>query len=317
MAPAVSIIMNCLDGARDLPHALDSVKSQTFQDWEIIFWDNGSKDASAAIAQSFDQRLRYFKGEHTVPLGEARNLAIAEAKGKYVAFLDCDDEWLPEKLQKQVEIFENDSEVGLVCTDTEIFSGARTLGRVFEASPPARGRVYDELIKRQWISMSSAMASRKALDSILPEGDPAGWFDGRFELCEEADVFYRIAYSWKLDYMPEALTRWRVHGQNSTFRNFARFSAETRMILEKHREIFPGFDEKHGDTARLLLGRAAFQEAVALWKDGKNSEARAKIRPWLHLGPKYRIFWAAAFLPGSLFNAAAKAYFALPGKFRR
>ncbi|MCD7983653.1 MAG: glycosyltransferase, partial [Desulfovibrio sp.] len=114
--PAVSVIMNCLNSARDLRAALDSLMAQSFEDFEVIFWDNGSTDDSPAIARSYGPRLRYFRGEKTVPLGAARNLALAQARGRYLAFLDCDDLWRPQKLEKQVALFEANERVGLVCT---------------------------------------------------------------------------------------------------------------------------------------------------------------------------------------------------------
>ena len=79
-APAVSIIMNCLNCRKDLPDALKSVREQTFQDFEIIFWDNGSKDRSAEIAKRFGPQLRYFSGTETVPSEKQRNLAIKGGK---------------------------------------------------------------------------------------------------------------------------------------------------------------------------------------------------------------------------------------------
>ena len=82
----VSVIINCLDGAAYLREALDSVFAQTYQDWEIIFWDNQSKDDSAAIAQSYGSRVRYFCSEQRLPLGEARNRAITQARGDIIGF---------------------------------------------------------------------------------------------------------------------------------------------------------------------------------------------------------------------------------------
>ena len=137
--PAVSVIMNCLNSARDLRAALDSLMAQTFGNFEVIFWDNGSTDDSPAIAQSYGPKLRYFRGETTVPLGAARNLALMRARGRYLAFLDCDDLWRPRKLETQVALFEADPRVGLVCTDTEIFDGKRVLKRLFRRDP-ARAR---------------------------------------------------------------------------------------------------------------------------------------------------------------------------------
>ena len=112
--PTVSVIMNCFNGEKYLREAIDSVYAQTYKNWEIIFWDNASTDNSAEIAKSYDEKLRYFRGEKTVPLYAARNLALKQAKGKYIAFLDCDDYWLPQKLERQVEIFESDKKIGLV-----------------------------------------------------------------------------------------------------------------------------------------------------------------------------------------------------------
>ena len=90
-APAVSVIMNCLNSSRDLREAMNSLMAQTFTDFEVIFWDNCSTDESPAIAQSYGEKVRYFRGESIVPLGEGRNLALAQARGRYLAFLDCDD----------------------------------------------------------------------------------------------------------------------------------------------------------------------------------------------------------------------------------
>ena len=103
--PLVSIIMNCWNCEKYLREALDSVYAQTYPHWEIIFWDNASTDQSGEMARSYDHRLRYFKGEVTIPLGAARNKALEQAKGEFIAFLDCDDAWLPEKLEKQIPLF--------------------------------------------------------------------------------------------------------------------------------------------------------------------------------------------------------------------
>lgn len=315
--PAVSIIMNCLNCAKDLPEALESIKNQTFQDFEIIFWDNCSTDKSGEIARDYGNKLRYFNSEKTVPLGKARNLAIKNATGRYIAFLDCDDLWRPEKLEKQVELFEKNPAVGLVCTDTEIYNGKRVLSRVFSHSRPERGKVFSALMTRQWISMSSAMIRKTALDELLglPEKD-ALWFDENLNVCEEADVFYRIAHDWELDFIDEPLTVWRVHGSNTTFEKFGQFANETMLILDKHRRLYPNYDEKYADIVQVLTKRAAFQKAVANWKEGKNADARKEIAPYLAQSSKYRLFWLASFLPSAFFNLLSGLYFALPAKLR-
>lgn len=308
--------MNCLDCEKDLPAALGSLKAQTFQDFEIIFLDNASADQSSAIAKAFGPRLRHFRNEETVPLGAARNQAIAKARGEYVAFLDCDDLWLPEKLERQLALFRQNPRLGLVTTDTEIFNGKRILSRVFDAARPARGMVFEELIERQWISMSSAMLRREALDSVRDGEGGGGWFDERLSLCEEADLFYRVAHDWELDYVPKALTRWRVHGRNTTFTKFESFAGETLLILEKHKRLYPCYENEFPRLARLLRARAAFQSALALWKAGRSGEAREAVREYRKEGRKFRLFWLASFLPGSFFNILSRMYFALPPSLR-
>ena len=308
--PTVSVIMNCLNCEKDLREAIDSVVAQTFTDWEIVFWDNGSCDHSAAIAKSYGEKVRYFLADETVPLGAARNLAIAKARGEFIAFLDCDDIWLPSKLERQVKQFRANPKVGLVCTDTVMFTEGRDLNRLFEHAKPARGRVFRELMTTQWISMSSAVIRKSALDSLTH------WFDESLNVCEEADVFYRIAWDWELEHVDAPLTRWRVHGSNTTFRKFGQFADETLRILDKHRALYPGYDQQYGDLVALLNRRAAFQRAVALWRDGKGAEARAAIAPY-EASPKFRLFRLATFLPGSLFDQLARLYFALPAFLRR
>lgn len=305
----VSVIMNCRNSSEFLREALDSVFAQTYKDWEIVFWDNLSTDESPAIALEYagrkDGTLRYFRAETATPLGEARNLAIANAEGRYIAFLDCDDLWLPEKLERQVQLFENNSRLGLVCTDTIGFSGKRELSRMFEMAKPCRGMVFEQLVTAGWISMSAAVIRKDALDGLDT------WFDPAFNVAEEADLFYRIAYDWELDYVDAPLTRWRVHGSNTTFAKFHQFAEETRLILRKHINLYPGYEQKYPQLVTLLKRRAAFQEAVALWRQGKNAEARKEISPWRD-SLKFKAFWLATWMPGSLFESLARIYWALP-----
>lgn len=308
--PKVTVIMNCYNSAEHLREAMDSVFRQTWADWEIVFWDNCSTDESPAIAQSYGPKVRYFRGETNVPLGAARNLAIARAEGELLAFLDCDDEWLPTKLERQVALFEANPKVGLACTDTEMFGEKGTLSRMFESARPARGMVFRELMTRQWISMSSAVIRKAVLESL------GEWFDESLNVCEEADVFYRIAKTWELDHVDEPLTRWRVHGVNTTFRKFGQFADETLRILDKHRGLYPGYEEEFPDLVALLTRRAAFQKAVALWREGKGKEARALVQPYAE-SPKVRLFLLASWLPGSLFDPLSQVYFKLPGFLRK
>lgn len=310
-SPRVSVIMNCFNSSADLREAMDSVFAQSFEDWEIIFWDNGSTDSSPDIAQSYGPKVRYFRAETTVPLGAARNLAMAQSRGEYIAFLDCDDVWLPSKLERQVAVCDANPLVGLVCTDTEIFNAKGVQSRLFSKAVPPRGRVFQQLMEGQWISMSSAMIRRSALDSL------GEWFDESLNMCEEADLFYRIAHDWELDYVEAPLTRWRVHSNNTTFRKFGKFADETLRILEKHRQLYPNYDVEYAPLVTLLTRRAAFQRGISLWQQRQNAAARDCVRPYAGDSIKYRLFLWASYLPGTCFDVLARLYFALPHFVRR
>lgn len=99
--------MNCLNGEKFLRQAIDSVYTQTFTDWEIIFFDSGSTDKSIEIASGYGERVKVFRLEQPVPLGRARQEAVDKATGDFLAFLDVDDVWLPFKLQLQYDLMKS------------------------------------------------------------------------------------------------------------------------------------------------------------------------------------------------------------------
>ena len=112
--PLVSVIMNCFNGERYLRDSIDGVISQTYKNWEIIFWDNQSVDKSAEIFKSYnDKRLKYFFANEHTSLYKARNLAIEKSKGDFISFIDTDDLWNKNKLELQLPYFK-DPKVGVV-----------------------------------------------------------------------------------------------------------------------------------------------------------------------------------------------------------
>ena len=119
--PLVTIIMNCYNGETYLKESINSVLSQTYKNWEFIFWDNKSQDKSAEIFKGYeDKRFKYFYANEHTTLYKARNLAIKKSKGDFIAFLDTDDLWDKNKLELQLRYF-NNIEVGVVYSNLWIF----------------------------------------------------------------------------------------------------------------------------------------------------------------------------------------------------
>ena len=101
--PKISVIMNCHNGKKYLKKSIQSVIKQSYKNWEIIFYDNKSTDKSEQIAKNFhDRRIKIFSSNRYLKLYEARNYAIKKASGEYISFLDTDDWWVKNKLEKQV-----------------------------------------------------------------------------------------------------------------------------------------------------------------------------------------------------------------------
>lgn len=170
--PAVSIIVNVYNGAATLHEALQSALAQTFADWEMIVCDDCSTDDSAAIVASYaDSRIRYFLAPQAMSLGEARGAAIREANGEWLAFLDQDDIWLPDKLERQLALGDSPS-VGLIYGRTVAFylDGRQHDHDYFhEFTLLPEGDISGELLGRGcFIAMSSALIRRS---EVLTIGD--------------------------------------------------------------------------------------------------------------------------------------------------
>lgn len=260
--PLVSVIMNGHNVAAFVRAAIDSVVAQTWPHWEIVFWDNCSTDDTAAIVRSYDDpRIRYFLAPTFTPLGQARNLAIREARGDFIAFLDCDDLWLPAKLARQMPLFD-DPEVGLVYSDTIFFNARGDERRVYGDALPGRGDCFRQLLGRYFLSMETVVLRKAALTA------QSEWFDPRFNMIEEADLFRRIAHDWKVDGVAEVLARWRVHAGSWTFKYPDLLRSETRLMLGKFCERYPGFDAEYAQDIDELMAVVALTEARDAWLRG-------------------------------------------------
>jgi glycosyltransferase involved in cell wall biosynthesis len=206
--PLVSIIMNVRNGSRFLREALDSVLAQTFADWELIVWDDRSTDDSAAVvSQCRDSRIRYFLSPEDTPLGRARELAIRQATGEWLAFLDQDDIWLPHKLERQMALSKEN--VGIIYGRTVLFDARRGDLRDYdyahEFGPLPEGDIFVGLFREAcFIAMSSALLRRSAVVEI--RGIPAA-----IEVVPDYYLYTAIARRWQARAVQEVICRYRIH----------------------------------------------------------------------------------------------------------
>jgi glycosyltransferase involved in cell wall biosynthesis len=289
--PKVSIIMNCYNSSAYLREAIESVYAQTYTDWEIIFWDDESTDDSLKIAQSYDQKVRIFSGKKASSLGEARNLAIKEAKGEYIAFLDCDDVWLPTKLEKQVARFETDKEVGLVFSDALFFNARGEQWPVYGAKTPPEGRIFRKALVQYTFALVAVMVRSSALKGMTDA------FDARFGFIEEMDLFLRVMHDWKAAYVPEVLAKYRMHDKSWTFSRGMFFPQEKEILIEKLSGLYPEFKSEYANEIVILKAHIAYERFLQHWRKGEASTARQVLKPVVSGSLKYTIFYYLSFFP--------------------
>jgi glycosyltransferase involved in cell wall biosynthesis len=221
----VSVVIPAYNAARYITECLDSVLYQTYPRVEIIVVDDGSTDDTRTVLAPYiaTGKIKYLYRQNRGP-GAARNLAIQNSTGEFIAFLDADDLWLPEKLEKQLALFRNRPEVGMVYSDSEFFG--EEWERQKKISPKLRayengksklylrGHVYRQLLDFNFIVSNSVVVRRSVLEKT-------GLFlekirGRRFSYGEDFELWLRIAKVSAIDFTLEKLARRRFHPRQLT-----------------------------------------------------------------------------------------------------
>jgi glycosyltransferase involved in cell wall biosynthesis len=230
--PKVSVIIPTYNRAEYLCSAIRSVLSQTFQDFEIIVVDDASTDNTNEIVDGFnDSRIKYIRHETNKGGSAARNTGIKMSSGEYIAFLDDDDEWLPEKLELQVNLMENSSpKVGVVYTGFLILD--RSTGKVLtQRIPSKRGYLFNELAKGNCIGTTSTPLLRKECF------EKVGLFDENLPSSQDYDMWIRVSKEFHLEYIGKPLVKYYIHDNKiSNSREAVIRGMET--VLKKHENFF-------------------------------------------------------------------------------
>lgn len=230
--PLVSIVIPVYNGAKYLRSALDSVLEQTYERLQLIVVDDGSTDSSPEILAAYGSRLVTIR-QTNFGVAEARNAGIRASQGDLIAFLDQDDWWLPEKIEKQVAFFRQDARLGLVHTGvlqySEDASGFVAPVYPTEGSSRLQGRCYEQLLLGNAVFNSSVMIRRSVLTV-------AGMFDTAIagNTVQDYDLWLRIARHYPFGYSPEQLTALRLHSEQGTWNRQAMLGDELRLLERIH-----------------------------------------------------------------------------------
>ena len=237
--PLISVIVNCYNGSRFLREALDSIVAQSYSNWEVIFWDNQSTDSSAQIFKEYtDPRMKYFYSPEFTTLGMARNLAVNSSSGEWVAFLDCDDLWTPDKLQLQMDIIcAEDKNLGLVYGNSlviiqrneNISQWARKLSKYSNKDALNKlpeGDIFSELVKINFVPLLTAMVRKNLYLHV-------GGVSPNYVQAEDYDLFVKIASNNLVRAVQDVIGYYRVHDNNASHNNLEIGYLECREIVSK------------------------------------------------------------------------------------
>ena len=255
--PLVSVIINCYNGEEYLRDAIDSVIKQTYKNWEIVFWDNQSTDRSAEIFKGYDdRRLKYYLApSHTKILYEARNQALKKINGEFIAFLDVDDWWIDDKLEKQIPLFKN-LEVGLVYGNLWWVSEKKNRKKFIKKNFLPTGMILSELLHENFIGSPTYVIRRKSLKSL------EYYFDDKFHIIGDYDLYIRLAAKWKFDCIQAPVAYARIHGKNESILNKNKEIPEMKIWYNKMKNEKVITSEKELNKIHLQISYLETMEAI-------------------------------------------------------
>ncbi len=212
----VSVAIPAYNQADYLRLAIESALAQTYCPLEIVVVDDGSEDHTREVCLSYNRQIKYvYQDNDGTHGGGARNRAIREAEGEWVALLDQDDLWLPTKIERQAEVVRNRADLGAVFTQTKyIDESGRDLDR--ETIRGKSGQIFHDLLRGNLFYASSGMFRKSALNICgYPDVDT---------LCDW-DLWLRIARYYEVCVIDEYMTRYRDHGEG--------FSSDTCTMIDR------------------------------------------------------------------------------------
>lgn len=229
--PLISIIINCHNGEKYLPKSLKSILMQSYQNFEIIFWNNCSTDKSKKIIKKInDKRIKYFESKKFRKLYESRNLAIQKAKGKFLTFLDVDDWWTKDKLKKQVSLLESNKEIKVIYSNFFIFDQKNKKKYLKTKKILTSGTITRNIINDYTIGILTVMIKKDIFQKYK--------FNPKYEIIGDFDFFTKLSLKYKFYAIQKPLAYYRVHEKNFSKEKSNLYIKEIKNWLMSNKKFF-------------------------------------------------------------------------------
>ena len=268
--PFFTVVIPTYNRLEYLREAVASVLQQTYQNFELIVVDDNPDETARPVVKTFvDERLFYVKNDHNRGGAGTRNAGIFRSRGEWVAFLDDDDIWLPEKLERQYQkILELDKDVGLIYSGNTKFD-AKTLQTVGTFIPTHEGWLYQQLLYKNVIGGLFSVAIRR---DIL---DRLGGLDERFPALQDLELYTRVAKQYKVAFIAEPLVRVRTGSAGRITTNYHSKLVGSQLFWEKFKDDIA--------KSKLLKHRAASRVFKFAFASG-DTRAVLACAPWVLTG---------------------------------
>jgi glycosyltransferase involved in cell wall biosynthesis len=265
MDPKVSVIIPTYNRADLLPRTIKSSLNQTFKDFELIIVDDGSTDNTKEVVEKFkkkDNRVKYIWQENSGGPASPKNKGIKASKGEYIAFLDDDDEWFPEKIEKQLEIFENSKvkNIGIVaCNALDLFEDSKTT-KEYKIKETKEEKYLPMILNGCFIHSSSSVVVKKNTFKKV------GYFDKRLKTADDWDMWIRIISKYNFDFYPHPLFKYCIHGENISWNKSTFLKVEElSFIFKKNKKVYRKYPniycKKLKEITKLFLLNRNLKEA--------------------------------------------------------
>jgi GT2 family glycosyltransferase len=276
--PAVSVIIPAYNQGRYLASALDSVLGQSFGDFEIIAVDDGSADETPALLAGYGPPLRTIR-QANAGLAATRNRGIAEAGGRWLAFLDADDAWRPDFLAVMVRALDAAPEaVAAFAAWQYVDREGRLLPQVVFPFGGDEQRLADQLAWRNSLLPSAAVVARDAAVAC-------GGFDTALAACEDWDLWLRLRPLGRLLLVPQVLLEYRTHGESMSD-DPERIERERLKVNAKHLGPLAGEPAGWPAGRRQAAGYTYFTTALAYFRQGRLEQGAARLNQALACWPE-------------------------------
>ena len=260
--PTVSVVIPTYNRAAFLKEAIESVLAQTYQAWELIVIDDGSTDTTRETVEAYvkrDPRVRYlYQSNQGLPKTRARSLEFV--RGQYVAFLDGDDLFLPEKLACQVEFLDAHPDVGMVYSYVDFVDRRKRYRKTFPEQPAV---TFEELLDRNTIQSHAVLVRKACFDRV-------GSFRGDLKKSDDYEMWLRIAKVFSIAFLPKRVALYRWHEANMSYDRTGRYQA---VMTIYHGLLANGLSKS---ARRRVISRCAqltYRRAVALLDGGDYGNA--------------------------------------------